>query len=360
MIILHIITRVNKGGTSSWLKTLFELKSSEFNQVIFFGNTLKYEEEDDFYLKYDFKKFKFLKHHFNPINDILTLIQLRKEIIKIQPNIVNTHTFKAGIIGRLACINLKVSPFVIHTFHGHLLYGYFGRFKKNIFIVAEKLLEKVTNHYIVNGNQTVTDLVNLGIGTLNKYTIILPGYKLNKKSTSTVSKKRNADTSKSNFVVGWLGRLVPIKNPFLVLEIAKKMPDVEFVIGGQGILKNVLQNRATNNVKFLGWCEPMFFWEMCDVAVLTSKNEAVPYSLVEAAAFGKPIVAPNIGSISDILTTKNGFFVEDFHDYITALSILKMNKKIFKNMSDSSRQVFKNNFSVKRFIDLHKEIFLNN
>ena len=155
MLIMHIITRLNRGGTSTWLKILTESNLNGFNQLIVFGQIDKFEIEDDFYRNREYYKIKFLQRRINFVKDFLAYFELKKVIYEFQPDIINTHTFKAGLLGRLAARKVSKRIKLVHTFHGHLIYGYYGKFQSLAFLKIEKWLAKFTNILITNGSQNI-------------------------------------------------------------------------------------------------------------------------------------------------------------------------------------------------------------
>jgi glycosyltransferase involved in cell wall biosynthesis len=357
MKILHIISRLNKGGTSTWLNTLTKTKLNEFEQYLCFGKIDSNELEDTFYKTRKFKKLKYMQRPINSFFDFLAFFELRKVIRQINPQIINTHTFKAGLIGRLAARSVSKKIKVIHTFHGHLIYGYYGTFLSRMIITIEKLLSHLTDEFIVNGTQVKKDLIKNGIGNKKKFTVINPGVEIPKKSSNKIYLRQKFKISSQSIVIGWLGRLSDIKNPLLVKEIARELPDQIFLIGGEGELRKDLEFDAPKNFYLLGWVKPERFWPMCDIALLTSKNEATPYALVEAASFGLPIVASNVGSVSDIVKSKNGFLVEEKDSYVKSLRKMVRNKKLSFRMGIESKHICNTHFSIKQFQNKHEEVY---
>ena len=357
MKILHIITRLNKGGTSTWLNTLTKAKLTGFEQYLCFGKIDSNELEDTFYKTRKFKKLNYMQRPINPFYDFLAFFEIRKIIKQINPQIINTHTFKAGLIGRLAARSVSKKIRVIHTFHGHLIYGYYATFLSKIIITIEKLLSHFTDEFIVNGTQVKKDLIKKGVGKKKKFTVINPGVEIPKKSFNKTILRKKFKISPKLKVIGWLGRLSEIKNPLVVKEIAGELPEQLFLIGGEGLLKKDIELDAPENVHLLGWVKPEDFWPMCDIALLTSKNEATPYALVEAASFGLPIVASNVGSVSDIVKSKNGFLVEEKDSYVKSLRKMVRNKKLSSLMGIESKKIWKTQFSVKQFQNKHKEVY---
>ena len=122
-------------------------------------------------------------------------------------------------------------------------------------------------------------------------------------------------------------------------------------------MKKDIELDAPENVHLLGWVKPQDFWPICDIALLTSKNEATPYALVEAASFGLPIVASNVGSVSDIVKSKNGFLVEEKDSYVKSIRKMVGNKKLSFRMGIESKNIWKTQFSVNQFQNRHKEVY---
>ena len=358
MVVMHIITRLNRGGTSTWLKILTESNLNGFNQLIVFGQIDKFEIEDSFYRNREFHRIKFLHRKINPVKDFLAYFELKKVIKDYQPDIINTHTFKAGLLGRLAARNVSKQIKLVHTFHGHLIYGYYGKFQSLVFLKIEKWLAQFTNILITNGSQTKKDLVLSGIAPNYLFKVILPGIKIKSKLMSNNSDIRaKYKIAQSDIVVGWLGRLTNVKNPELVLRIATLFPEVKFLIGGEGQLLENLKRTKIPNVIFLGWVDPIIFWRTCDIALSTSKNEAAPYSLIEALSCGLPVISSDVGSVRDVITSKNGFLVSNFDNYVTAIRILLKNKKKRINMSKQSKLILNHKFSQDKFTSEHLIIY---
>jgi glycosyltransferase involved in cell wall biosynthesis len=359
MKILHIISRLNKGGTSTWLNTLTKTKLNEFEQYLCFGKIDSNELEDTFYKTRKFKKLKYMQRSINPFFDFLAFFELRKVIRQINPQIINTHTFKAGLIGRLAARSVSKKIKVIHTFHGHLIYGYYGTFLSRMIITIEKLLSHLTDEFIVNGTQVKKDLIKNGIGNKKKFTVINPGVEIPKKSSNKINLRQKFKISSQSIVIGWLGRLSDIKNPHLVKEIARELPDQIFLIGGEGELRKDLEFDAPKNFYLLGWVKPERFWPMCDIALLTSKNEATPYALVEAASFGLPIITNNVGSVEDIVSTRNGILINNTKSFVKNIKTIASNPKLRRRLGMNSKIIYLKNFSVTNFKNTHKDIYMS-
>jgi glycosyltransferase involved in cell wall biosynthesis len=279
-------------------------------------------------------------------------------IKKLKPDVIHTHTAKAGLIGRLAVVSiLKNRPVVVHTYHGHLLYGYFSSWKSNIFKFIEIIMATTCDILIAAGDKVKSDLIEAGIGNENKFIVLRPGIKefehLDKQG---VREKLNIPTDK--IVVGWLGRMARIKRPERAIELAKRFPEVTFLMGGEGDLLEEIKVTAPKNVVFLGWTNPKIIWGASDIALLTSDNEAQPISLIEASYASLPIVAQNVGSVSEVVDDeKTGILVSDFNSSVAALEKLINNLELRQNLGAAGKIYAKSRFSPDQFIFGHEAAY---
>ena len=305
MKILEIIARVNRGGTARWLEELITgLRSNGHEVLLAAGHVQEGETEDQIFRELSGHRIESLGRSISIFSDIKSLIEIRKYIIECKPDLINTHTAKAGLIGRLAAASiLKNRPAVIHTYHGHLLYGYFPKWKLNLLILIEKFLASLSNVLIAAGDKVKSDLIEAGVGKENQYFVARPGVEiLGLESREQIRLRMNFQ--EDQVIVGWLGRLAPIKRPDRVIEIAKVLNETIFLIGGDGELLSRLETNLPKNVRLLGWIRPEEIWAASDIALLTSDNEAQPISLIEASLAGIPVVAENVGSVSEVVDSE--------------------------------------------------------
>ena len=229
---------------------------------------------------------------------------------------------------------------------------------KFIKFIERRLMSKV-DAFIVPGKIVRDELLEKGIGQMEKFRIIYPGVQdlmlsSRLKSRDLLGVKRDA------FVVGWLGRLVSIKNPQRVLEIAKNRPSIQFVIGGTGGfgIERSLKQQAPSNVTFTGWTAAELLWSASDIALLTSLNEAQPIALVEAGLASLPAVAENVGSVSEvIINNQNGYLVNSVEETLIAIDKLLTNKIIRKRMGDNARKLALEKYSLNTFVSKHIEYY---
>jgi hypothetical protein len=179
MKVVQIITRINQGGTARWLQTLHEgLVANGIESLMMAGCVSPGEVEDDLFFHSKAIRITNLQREILIIKDFLAFLEIRSQIKKIKPDVVNTHTSKAGLLGRLAVATMFFNkPKIIHTYHGHILYGYFGYIKISIIVFIEKFLNLLTDHFIVSGETVRNELLQFHIGKLKKYSVVKPGVK---------------------------------------------------------------------------------------------------------------------------------------------------------------------------------------
>jgi glycosyltransferase involved in cell wall biosynthesis len=290
--------------------------------------------------------------------DFIALQQIRKVLKSAKPDVVNTHTAKAGVIGRIAVLSLgRNRPAVVHTFHGHLLYGYFSKFKVLIFTFIEKLLSINTDVIIAAGEKVKEELLSVGVGREEQYVIARPGIMLGHLE-SKIEVRENLGISQDAIVVGWLGRLAPIKRPDRVIELARELNDLIFIIGGEGELSSSLMKDVPGNVKFLGWTTPEKIWAASDIALLTSDNEAQPISLIEASLSGLPSVAENVGSVSEVIQDGvTGYLVHSFEKRRDSIRKLASNSELRIEMGNLAKKNCEVKFGKNQFLVSHLKAY---
>ena len=359
MEILHVIARVNQGGTATWLNNLIKgLREMDQKVSLFAGYVQAGEKEVRNFAEIGGIHIPKMGRSVSVGNDLFSLFALRKMIKELNPDLVNTHTAKAGVIGRIAAYSLGAKrPKIVHTYHGHILYGYFGKFKVLIIICIERMLAKKTDLLIVAGEKVKNDLIAARIGDKNQYRVINPGI-AKPKFVERESARKFLKLNDDKLTVGWMGRLVPIKQPKRVLDLDEEFPDVNFIIAGTGILEIELRKSKAQNIFFVGWVDPAMFWPAVDIALLTSENEAQPIVLIEAAMMGLPSIAENVGSVSEVvLDEKTGLLVKNESERISQLRRLVKNEEFRSDLGNRGRLYVEERFGVSRFISEHLEAY---
>jgi glycosyltransferase involved in cell wall biosynthesis len=298
--------------------------------------------------------------------DIKAFLSLVEEIRKFKPHVIHTHTAKAGFLGRIASI-ISLHPSIrVHTFHGHLLIGYFGQFKRSLVVLAEKLLAIITDELLAVGEKVRQDLLDAGVGNLEKFEIMPPGLAL-----GTLPPKRESQQSfgisSSKLQFGFIGRVTQIKRPdrFLavVSEVKTRAIGVEFFMAGDGELLDMCRERVTREdlpVKILGWQSDIEkVLSAADVVVLTSDNEGTPLSLIQAGMAGIPVVTTNVGSVPEIVLDGITGIVTGFdvHKIADAIEKLVNNNELRDQLGSAAQEFTTANFGVQRLVSDHENLY---
>lgn len=359
MRVAHIIARFNQGGTATWLNTLIVGQRSMGDDVwMLAGQVDSSEKEDDRFASLGGIRIPNLMRKISPLDDIKSFFLIRKQLRGLKVDIVNTHTAKAGMIGRLAARSLgKNRPFIVHTYHGHVLYGYFGKLATLIFMYIERALAKVTDQIFVSGIRVRNELIKSGIGKSHSYLVLRPGVEL------PIILEKSAVRAKfgipeDSLVVGWLGRLTQIKRPDRIIQLAHHFSEVVFLVGGEGELREQLMQSKPDNLILSGWSNPSEIWAASDIALLTSDNEAQPISLIEAGMAGIPLVGENVGSVSEVIKDgENGFLTNNFETRKNALNKLLSNEKLRNSFGSNAKAYCLSTFSQDQFISSHRDAY---
>lgn len=298
MRVLHVIARLNVGGTARYLETLsLGLTAAGIENAIATGFVQDGEIEDECVDRLSILRVKHLGRTISPIDDLRARHELKKIILKFKPDVIHTHTFKAGLIGR----SIRFSGSRIHTYHGHVLSdGSLTRWQVLLVKLSEQWLSRRTDVLVSVGEKVATELQEWGIGRKSKWVSIAPGVDVPLLPSRGVA-QRNLGLQGDRVRVGWLGRMVGVKDPQLALDIARALPEVEFILAGGGELLEDVRKAAPKNVKVLGWVSRKDLLAASDVILMTSKSEGMPLSAIEAQLCGIPVVAPLVGSVAETI-----------------------------------------------------------
>ena len=310
--VVSIISRMNVGGPAVLLSELIKnLPQEEFEHTLITGTCLDNEIDylDSHPLDSDVIYIDEIKRSILPINDIKSFFKLIRVLRRLNPDIVHTHTSKAGVLGRLAAKVAVPTSKIIHTYHGHLLYGYFPKWKTFLIVQLEKFLGSFSDRLVAVTKQVREDLQGAGIGKANQWLVIRPGLELTPLPDRAAYKKTlgiNAD----KFVISWIGRFTGIKNPKLALEAISKLPlgvleKVAFVMTGSGELLEESQSYARQMnlpITFTGWITDINpILGASDLLFMSSKNEGMPVVIVEAALRKVPTLSTNVGGVKEFI-----------------------------------------------------------
>ena len=350
MKVLHIITRMNTGGPAVFLDHLTNAISKlGCESVIAYGFCESNEADytNNHKLNAQLLKIKSLHRSLNPLDDIRTFFQIRKVIKQVKPDLVNTHTSKGGVLGRMAAKSVSRKIPVVHTFHGHLIYGYFAKYKIFLFTLVERFLALFTDAAASITQETEDSLKKLKIGKKLKWQVIRLGIPVDQ--TTFLAPKSN---SKTNLL--WVGRFTDIKDPnyaILVMQELEKLSPGKFdltMVGGGELLEESKAKAKSLPVTFTGWLDkPFESAGYFDLLLLTSKNEGMGLVMLEAANYSKATVARSVGGVGEFVTdNKNGFLVTGNANQM-AIKINSLSDEVIEQVGKNCKLVLENEFTDK-------------
>ena len=337
--VMQVIARMNVGGPAVLVADLMRnFDSQKVHAVLVTGYC---DENESDYLDVVARDISAIRvpglgRSVSPIKDLSAFFLLVKEIRKFKPDVIHTHTAKAGVLGRVAGLIAAPRAKRVHTFHGHLLHGYFGSGKTILVIFVEKLLAHFTVRLIAIGNSVKRDLLEVGVGSASKFEVIFPGlqsFQIHPKMKAR--QLLGLEPDKKYFV--FVGRLTQIKRPDRLLDLARFLKvnysDSHILIAGAGELLVTIKSESDAEglpMTFLGWRNDIdLILSAADIAILCSDNEGIPLTLIQAAQAGLPIISTDVGSVSDIVTHGvNGILTET-----TSVSLISAAKSLLDSAS---------------------------
>ena len=367
--VMQVIARMNVGGPAVLVADLMRnFDSSVVKAILVTGFC---DENESNYLDEVAKDVQAIRvpglgRSISPLRDFIAFFLLTKEIRKFKPDVIHTHTAKAGVLGRIAGLLAAPTAKRVHTFHGHLLHGYFGKGKTKLVILVEKFLAHTTHRIIAIGNSVKKDLVDAGIGTDSKYEVIFPGLQPLKVASKEVAKKSLGLVSIKTYLV-FVGRLTQIKRPDRLLEVARYLnvnhPNSQILVAGAGELLDPIKSKSETEdlpMTFLGWRNDVdLILSAADLAILCSDNEGIPLTLIQASQAGLPIVSTDVGSVSDIVVDGvTGYLTEVSSDgLIQGISTLLENPELCHAFGIAGKDRAKEFFSSRKMVERHQNLY---
>jgi len=305
------------GGSPDIVRQIFvSLRQEPFDLYLVFGLSKNCTQQTKDFLK-DFKDksvyIPSLRREINPFMDLIAFLKLCYLFYRINPDIITTHTAKAGALGRLAAFCLGIKK-VIHFPHGNIFYGYFNKAGSLFLLKLEQLLSIITRRIIVFTESEKEILLKLGLTRKDKITVLAAGIDplLPPDKDWIKKEKLSLGIKEGNFIVGMVSRLEPVKGVdyfmLAALKVLESRDDVCFLIVGEGSLRAKLKLRASNHKKkdkiiFTGWREDAgVLMGLMDILVQPSLNEAIGRVLLQAQGLGVAVIATQVGGIPDIVS----------------------------------------------------------
>ena len=360
--VVHVLTRTNIGGPSVMLVDLLDgLDRQRFTQSVVRGAPVA--SEGDYLanrtVSAEVITIGGLRRSLGVVGEIQSLFALVGTLRRLQPHIVHTHMAKAGVIGRIAAVIARV-PVRVHTYHGHLLHGYFSPVITWLFTTIERLLRTVTTHALVVGAATRRDLVHAGVVSESRSSIILPATKPLRRHDRAQA-RNNLGLPTHGVLVGFVGRLTGIKRPDRFLRVAAAVPQATFVVVGNGPLydETAQAARSLSNVVMLDWHDDVsLVLSALDIVALTSDNEGVPLSLIEAASSGVPVVSLNVGGVGEIVEHEStGLVVNDEAELTAAITRLVNDASLRQMMGTRAPLHIAERCSMTRYLADHASLY---
>jgi len=366
--VVHIVTRMNTGGVAVLICDLVSGLDPNIYDVRLITGKCSSGEEDYIWargISLGEIWIDSMSRSLKPLKDIKAFLELLKVLRQLNPDIVHTHTSKAGLLGRIAARIATPHAKIVHTFHGHLLQGYFSKGLTRGLVFTERNLARITDVLISMGNEVKKNLLDVKIGKDDQFVIAFPGVKLYQPNLQNQVVLKFKEEFKAQLIFTFVGRLSPIKRCDRILELARAAAiaeqNIHFLVIGDGELRQELETQSAGlPVTFVGWQSNIEDWlAVSDAAILLSDNEAVPLAMIEAGYARLPIIATNVGSMSDVVIDGvNGYLVETkMNDILEKTLLMAKSPSLRDQLGDNGRTLALEHFSLKAMISKHEEIY---
>lgn len=359
MRVVHIIGRMNVGGPAAIVTELLTHLDADVQLLV---GEVDADEADYLELRapgLPVIRIPGLGRAVRPTDDARALASLVGQLRRLRPDIVQTHTAKAGALGRTAAVMARV-PARVHTFHGHLLHGYFSAPMTRGVVAAERSLAVVTDRIVAVGEGVRDELLRARVGRPDQYAVIPPGVTLPNAPPGRQAARQALGLPQDGSVVAYVARLTRIKRPDRMIEVARALPDVTFIVAGDGPLQAEMRSEAPDNVRFLGWrADIENVYSAANVVLLTSDNEGMPVTLIEAALCGVAAVATDVGSTGEVvLEGRTGSTVAPQAAALAdALRRLLSNVGRCEEMGLAARAWAEKAFGARTMAEAHKNLY---
>ena len=356
--VLHVIARFNIGGTARYLANLLpKLESQGLDVRLAVGRVQEGEIEDSSLANLKIVRIESLGRRINLEADIKSYVRLRRIIKDYKPDVIHSHTFKAGLLCRIMYLGIPK----VHTFHGHLLTDpEFSRFQIKTVLVIEKLLAVLTKKLLVTGRQVAADLLAAGVGRANQFASIPGQIQFFSPLPRDIARKNLGLAAE--FTILWSARVAPVKNPKLLVEVAQMMPECTFIMAGDGVELESIISTAPQNLRILGFVDVREILSAADVFLSTSLNEGVPYSILEAQSVGLPVVAVRAGALSELISDgANGYLVASNPiEIVEKIRDIQTNPQLLHSMKVKAKEgvmpELESNSFAQSHLDVYREI----
>jgi glycosyltransferase involved in cell wall biosynthesis len=384
--VLRLIARLNMGGPSLHVSYLTKgLEERGYDTTLAAGTigrgegSMSFVAED---LGVDVYPIPQLHRDISPLYDTQSVTSVVRLIRRLRPQILHTHTAKAGAIGRFAALAAGDArpPIVVHTFHGHVLRGYFDPARTAVFKTIERRLARSTTRLVAVSPEVRDDLVAFGVAPPERFSVIRLGIPLDSRITGTGESRGRLRTlfgvPDDRFVVGWIGRMTAIKRVEDVLlafrDLLARGVDATLVLVGDGPDRESLERKANElglarHLLSVGYQRDVGpYYAFMDALLLPSANEGTPVVAIESLAAQRPVVATRVGGVPDVVDDgEDGFLVPvgDVSAMAGALERLARHRELRAQMGAHGAERVIPRYRVERLVDdidaLYRELLAN-
>jgi glycosyltransferase involved in cell wall biosynthesis len=371
--ILRVIARLNMGGPAIHVANLAAgLETRGYHTTLVAGSLARGEDSMAFLaerLGVSVVSVPEIQREISAVHDARSVLRIAELIRRERPHILHTHTAKAGAIARAAALLAGAArpPVVVHTFHGHVLKGYFGTGRTAFFRQVERTLARASDALVAVSPEVRDDLIEFGVAPREKFVVVRLGIPLDERlddETNDIDYRQQYGIGQEAFVVGWVGRMTGVKDTGAVLRTVAALRargiDAVACLVGDGPDHEPLERLAHE----LGIARACFFvgyqaeiaglYRLFDAFYLPSVNEGTPVSAIEALATATPVVANRVGGVPDVVRDGvDGFLVEpgDTEAAAERLATLARDPALRGALGEAGRARVRERYSVARLVD---------
>lgn len=354
MRVLQVIARMNVGGTARYLDTLVRgLEERGHHIQLATGFVQGDEVEDGCVDDLPIVRVEHMGRALDPRTDLLARRELSGIVKAFRPDIIHSHTFKAGLLARTIAGSIPH----VHTYHGHpFVDPEFSGAKARVIAGIERVLARRADVLASVGERVSRDLIAKGVGSDAKFVNLPPAIEP-LVLQPRVAARQEFGIPQDAVVVGWLGRMIPVKAPERVLELARELPQVTFLMGGGGPLLERTRAAAPANVRVLGWASATTVYGAADLALLTSVSEGMPVALIEAQMAGLPVLCTDVGSAGEVVLHEETGLVSSPEGLADTLTRLVADPALRARMGESARTSAVERFSPAQMASAHLAVY---
>ena len=355
--VLIVIARLNLGGTAQYIGELVHgLQTSGYEVLVATGHVQGAEVEDAVVATLPIVRIAKMGRKISIFDDLKARNEIKKVISDFQPDLIYSHTFKAGLLVR----GLNVAAPRIHAFHGHLLTEpELAGWRARVVVFFERLLASRARFLVTVGKRVARELLDERVGKADQYRSIAPGVNPVELEDRAAAREALGISEEKRPVVVWMARVTAVKAPQRVAMIARAIPEARFLLAGGGDLLDEVKRDLPSNLTVVGWQPATRMWAVADLAISTSENEGMPVALIEAQLAGIPVVGVDVGSVGEVIEDgKTGFVFAEFgEDYIRKVRELVLDTKERKRLGEFAQSRAEREFSPSALIKSHIEMF---